>query len=199
MEKLSVSIENLRLRYREIFKSSFAECLSDIDKLESEDLVFEFIEDKLKETYIKKTQLLEQRNKYKCVCCALCCKLACSEFSWLELQEKAKKGDNFAKQFVSIFIPYASKEEARKIYPEYIEMLEEKGENNVYFYHCPKVTKDNKCGDYENRPQICRDFPDNPLALLPKFCGYVKWKEEVQDEALKYSALIEILRALRKK
>ena len=127
------------------------------------------------------------------------CKEYTKEEDWKISVLKAQNGDNYATQFLSVFVPYDSKEEVRKINPEYIEMLENTGEDNVYFYHCPKITDDNKCCDYENRPQICKDFPDNPLALLPKFCGYVKWKEEVEDEALKLYALFEILSALRKK
>ena len=52
-------------------------------------------------------------------------------------------------------------------------MLIDNNESGYYFYHCPRVTKDNRCPDYENRPQICRDFPDNPLAFLPLSCGFM--------------------------
>ena len=199
MENLSASIENTRLKYRKIFKSCFEECLRKIDKMNSDEDVYQFIETYLKEAYVKRVKLLESKNKYKCACCAMCCKLACSEFSQQELLDKANNGDRFAKQFISVFVPYETKDAAKSVFPEYIDLLEKTHESDVYFYHCPKVTEDNKCGDYENRPQICRDFPDNPLALLPKFCAYVKWKEEVQEDALKLQALIEILNALRKK
>lgn len=138
-------------------------------------------------------KILEYRENFQCRGCATCCKLACSEFSHEELIQKAANGDNFAKQFTSIFIPYKSEAEAREIYPEYFKLLAEKldGEN-VYFYHCPKLTKDNRCSDYENRPQICRDFPDNPLSLLPHACGYSQWKEEVEPTALMLHSMLEI-------
>ena len=199
MEKMFASVKNLRQKYREIFKSCFVECIDKIDKLQTDEEVSDFIDSYYREVCEKKVSLFEKRNSFKCSCCGDCCKLACSEFSPEELQQKAQKGDNYANQFLSVFVPYDSKEDARAINPEYIELLEKTGENEVYFYHCPKVTNDNKCSDYENRPQICKDFPDNPLMLLPKNCGYVKWKEEVEDEALKFYALIEILSALRKK
>ena len=64
------------------------------------------------------TKMYEYRDNFGCNGCATCCRLACSEFSPSELQEKASKGDNFATQFVSVFIPYESEDEARKIYPE---------------------------------------------------------------------------------
>ena len=119
--------------------------------------------------------------------------MACSEFSYTELTEKAENGDKFAKQFTSIFIPYETKDEAKKVYPEYIKMLDDSKEGDVYFYHCPKVDENNRCTDYENRPQICRDFPDNPLALLPKKCGYNKWKEEIEPIALMLHSMLEIV------
>lgn len=143
--------------------------------------------------YRKLQEILAYRTKFNCIGCATCCNLACSEFSPEELKQKAENGDKFAKQFLSVFIPYSSKEEARKIYPEYIELLEENNETEVYFYHCPKLTKNKRCSDYENRPQICRDFPDNPLSFLPKSCGYKAWKDEVEPIALMLHSMIEIV------
>lgn len=152
-----------------------------------------------KEVYRKYQEILAYRTQFKCVGCATCCNLACSEFSPAELKQKAENGDNFAKQFLSVFIPYESKEEARKIYPEYIQMLEENKEDNVYFYHCPKLTEDKRCSDYENRPQICRDFPDNPLSILPKSCGYKQWKDEVEPVALMLHSMVEIIEYYKEK
>ena len=53
--------------------------------------------------------------------------------------------------------------------------------------------KDHRCKIYAKRPQICRDFPDNPLALLPSGCGYREWKDEVLVASMILHALIEIL------
>lgn len=153
-----------------------------------------FDEDILKNIYEKWMKLLEYRKIFNCCGCATCCKLACSEFSYGELQQKAKNGDNFATQFISVFIPYDDENEAKEIYPEYFELLKEKldGEK-VYFYHCPKLTTGNRCSDYENRPQICRDFPDNPLSLLPANCGFCSWKEEIEPTALMLHSMLEII------
>ena len=156
--------------------------------------VLELLEnDFLKDIYIKFQKILRMRSKYTCRCCATCCRLACSEFSPEELKKRADRGDNFARQFLSVFIPYSSKEEARKVYPEYISLLEENKETDVYFYHCPKLTSDNRCSDYEMRPQICRDFPDNPLTLLPKSCGFCEWKKKSEETTLHLHAMIEIV------
>lgn len=214
MSNLYSSVENLRKEYRDIFSQSVEEIIKKVEDLRPEnfegDIFDEYPEESVgrkwqaevldmlendvsKEVYRKFREVLVYRNEFQCTGCATCCNLACSEFSPEELRLKAENGDNFAKQFISIFIPYESKEEARKVYPEYIQMLEENKEDKVYFYHCPKLTEDKRCSDYENRPQICRDFPDNPLSILPKSCGYKKWKEEIEPVTLMLHSMIEIV------
>lgn len=223
MSTLSTDINNIKKKYREIFLKTSnklseqmeklkpactnctADCNLEIDLFTSfpENCVFKkwqkdvlnlFDGEISKEIYAKWTKILEYAKEFKCSGCASCCKLACSEFSPEELKQKAKNNDNFARQFTSIFIPYENKEEARTIYPEYFQLLEEKfGEEEVYFYHCPKLTANNRCSDYENRPDICRDFPNNPLSLLPKSCGFSKWKDEVEPVALMLHSMLEII------
>ena len=70
--------------------------------------------------------------------------------------------------------------------------MEKNVHGKYYFYHCPKVTKDNLCSDYENRPQICKDFPDNSIGFLPLKCAFQDWKKEVQQLALEIKAVTEI-------
>lgn len=71
--------------------------------------------------------------------------------------------------------------------------MEDNITGDVYFYHCPKLTKDKKCSDYENRPQICKVFPDNPLDILPESCGFYEWKKEVEPVAMMLHAMVEII------
>lgn len=214
MSELYSTVENLRSEYREIFQKSLDEINKKIEELRPEGVegdifdnfpplskgvdwkksVRNLLENEIsKEVYRKFQEILAYRVSFKCSGCAVCCNLACSEFSPEELRQKADKGDNFAKQFLSIFVPYESVEEAEKIYPEYIKMLKDNKEDDVYFYHCPKLTEDKRCSDYENRPQICRNFPDNPLSILPKSCGYRAWKEEVEPVALMLHSMVEII------
>lgn len=155
--------------------------------------------DKLKnevsrDIYMKVNAVLKFREKFSCSRCALCCKFASSEFSPEELKLKAENGDKFAKQFLGVFVSYENKEEAHKIYPEYIKLLKSKYENldEIHFYYCPKLTQDGLCGDYENRPDVCKDFPNNALTILPESCGFNPWKDEVEITALTLHALIEI-------
>ena len=51
----------------------------------------------------------------------------------------------------------------------------------------------------QNAPQICRDFPDNPLAVLPDRCGYRAWKDEINPIALMLHSMVEIVDFYKKK
>ncbi len=139
-----------------------------------------------------------ERENYSCAGCGACCRFAVSEFSPETLKIKAKNGDNFASQFINTFVPYESIDQARKIYPEYVEMLEELTDGNFYIYHCPKVTDDNRCPDYENRPQICRDFPEINGFFLPKTCSFIPWNLKFRSVWLKINAKIEIMNWMNK-
>ena len=200
MSDLSNDIDNLKKKYREIFSQTIEYFNQRIENIKPQEFLKFLNEDILNEVFKQKLEILESRKKFSCGGCAACCKLACSEFSYDDLKQKSQNNDNFATQFISVFIPYENELEAEKIYPEYFELLKNRAENEkVYFYYCPKVTKDNRCSDYENRPPICRDFPDNPLGFLPKTCGYLKWKEEVEEKTLKLRSLIEIIEFYKSK
>ena len=170
--------ENMKLRYREIFNKSvdaIKERVENLRPINFEGDIFDkyeknsigvqwqnavidmFEKDICREIFQKWQEILEYRSNFECKGCATCCNLACSEYSPEELQRRAQNGDNFAKQFTGIFIPYETREEAEKIYPEYLKLLSENVEGDVYFYHCPKLNC-NRCSDYENRPDICRHF-----------------------------------------
>lgn len=154
------------------------------------------LEEEISKDILEKINLVNlKREESACSMCASCCNLASSEFSYEELKEKAQNGDKFASEFVSIFVPYASYDEAAAIYPEYVALIKEQfpEDKNISFYHCPKVGSDNLCTDYENRPQICRDFPSNPLVVFPPKCAYRKWKDEVEITALLLHAMVEIV------
>ena len=214
MNSVDEQLNNQKSLYREIFLKSVDEIQKRLDEIKPQGLSGEVLDvyevnsvgqnwqkealalldgEISQDIYRKLQEILAYGKTFHCVGCGSCCRLACSEFSYEELKEKAKNGDNFATQFVATFIPYDSIEDVQKVYPEYIEMLKEKVDEKVYFYHCPKVTDDNRCSDYENRPQICRDFPDNPLSILPAKCGFRVWKDEINPLALMLHSMIEIV------
>lgn len=148
--------------------------------------------DKLKAA---KEKVKAAREKYSCNMCGACCKLAVSEFSPIQLKQRAMRGDKAAKIFLSIFVPYKSEEEAQKAVPEYFELSMEllDPSERVYCYHCPKLTEDNKCSIYENRPDICKNFPVSPLKLLPSTCGYCGWRTQVNKIAMSIKAREDII------
>jgi Fe-S-cluster containining protein len=147
-----------------------------------------------KDILIKYKQVEAYKENFTCNRTGTCCKFACSEFSYEELKEKASHGDRFATQFISVFIPYDDQEEAKKIYPEYVDMLEKKlgQDEKVYFYHCPHLDENNLCTQYDKRPDICREFPNNALSILPPWCGYYQWKEDTEVLAMTLHALLSI-------
>ena len=111
------------------------------------------------------------------------------------------RGDRFAKMFTSVFVPYESEEAAEKAAPEYFELSSQLLDPNerVYFYYCPKLTPDNKCSDYENRPLICKDFPITPLKLLPSTCGYLPWRTGANKLAMSIKAREDIIAFYKQK
>lgn len=207
-------LEKTKLLYRKFFLEFSKELDARILKLKPEGLngeisdsyapdslgskwqeqVRNLLQDEIAPEIYKNIYKLKNSKTDLCKMCGSCCKLAISEFSQEELIKKACEGDNFAKQFISVFVQYKIEDIPRNIFPEYIDYLALNGISDVYFYYCPLVTEDNRCSDYENRPQICRDFPDNPFSLLPPSCGYCKWKESILSDSLKYQAMSEIVK-----
>ena len=214
MEDLTKQLNSLKKRYRYLFIATADEILKKVQDIKPNSVsgdifdtyekdspgwswqkdILNLLRAELKQSrHEKLNQIAKYRKSYACSGCGTCCRFAVSEFSPDELEQKAKNGDNYAKQFLSVFIPYNNLTEARKIFPEYLVLLEAGTEQGYYFYHCPKVTQDNRCPDYENRPQICRDFPDNPVGFLPLLCGYNSWKLQSEDICLKLNAEVEII------
>ncbi|HSA06788.1 MAG TPA: YkgJ family cysteine cluster protein [Candidatus Gastranaerophilales bacterium] len=146
------------------------------------------------EIELKITEILNYRSKFSCNRTGTCCKLASSEFSYEEIKYKALNNDRFAKQFAEIFTPYQDIETARKVFPQYVDLLISRCAENekLNFYYCKHLKDGNICAMYESRPDICRDFPDNPLSIMPPSCGYYAWKEEVIVAAYTFHAMKQI-------
>lgn len=198
-EIFSTSVEAIKQRVEEIKPEGFEGDIFDAFETDSVgakwqvDVLEMFEKDISREIYRKWKEILDYRKEFHCNGCATCCNLACSEFSPEQLKEKAANGDKFATQFTSIFVPYETREEAVKVYPQYLQMLSDVKEEQVYFYHCPKLNECKRCSDYENRPEICRVFPDNPLSILPESCGFYVWRQEVEAVALMLHSMVKII------
>ena len=142
--------------------------------------------------------IMDKKENYECNRCAACCKLAVSPYSYEQLKQRANRGDKFSADFVSVFVPYKSEEEARSVNPEYFALLNKLVEDKTYYYYCPKL-EGNLCSIYENRPNICKDFPHNPLKLLPAECSFNEWKDEVAYQAMLLNAKVDIIKYYKDK
>lgn len=192
MDKIKEHYQQLILQYREIFVSVLNAMQGEINTFKEHAEIENYLNvDVEKHIQTQRNLILERRKNYNCKMCGACCKLAISEYSPTVLLEKAANGDKFAKEYISTFTPYEDVSEAEKQFPLYVELLKESGEQ-VYYYHCKKVTEDNKCSDYENRPSICRDYPDNPIQMLHPTCAFIGWHENIQKIVLTIKAMTEI-------
>lgn len=152
---------------------------------------------KLKAAY---KAIMDKKSEYECSKCGACCKLAVSEYSYAQLKQRAMRGDKFSEDFVSVFIPYETEEEAKAVNPEYFDLLNRLvEEDKIYYYHCPKLGSNNLCTVYEDRPNICKDFPHNPLKLLPSECSFNEWKNEVSHQAMLLKAKTDIISFYKEK
>ena len=144
--------------------------------------------------------MMDKKSEYECNKCGACCKLAVSPYSYEQLKQRAMRGDKFSEDFVSVFVPYESEEKAKEINPEYFELLNTLvEEDKIYYYYCPKLSNDNLCTIYEDRPSICRDFPHNPLKLLPSECSFNEWKNAISHQSMLLKAKTDIINYYKEK
>ena len=124
-----------------------------------------------------------------CKSCGQCCKAIYLPLSFEEIRDIATK-DKTNKDAI-----YISKnwneitiEEAKKINPYFFKKYEKESIkiHEKHFFVCNSFNSEtNKCGDYENRPHVCRGFPfyphklnihnkliDGELKLIPDYSLY---------------------------
>lgn len=83
--------------------------------------------------------------------------------------------------------------------PEYnrFHIIKESGGTDLLWFRCDCATEEGLCGDYENRPDFCRTYPDEDLYYmggeLPAHCGFRFEIVPAFDKMLKK----EFARALR--
>jgi len=151
------------------------------------------------------TAIQSARNQVQCHSCGECCRLASSEYSYEELQDRARSGDAFAHDFVTIFLPYASRQEAKKRFPSQVQAVlshigeapdsqESEKTERVFFYHCPYIQEDNLCGVYgtDKRPTICESYPETPLDYVSKNCAWKPWQEDHHINTLLAHAMLNL-------
>lgn len=121
---------------------------------------------------------------------ATCCRSATSYQPWKKIHIASK--DQNLKDFFNIFIPYESHETVKNIFPEAyeacIDVVKERKDINlkdVYFYYCRFFQPPNICPIYEDRPSLCRNFPESPFDAIPRTCGYYEWGRQCKKNYFK--------------
>lgn len=114
---------------------------------------------------------------------AICCQVVTSVEPWKKLA--VAKANQSLKDFFNIFIPYQSHGFVINNFPDAYDacMKIVKGRQGVsfdhlYFYYCRFLTRPNICNIYEDRPTLCRNYPESPFDAISKECGYYKWSLE---------------------
>ncbi len=122
--------------------------------------------------------------KPKCCSTGDCCKGVSPSTPYHQLLKRAANGDEFARNFFNMMVPYKTHDEARAVVAGVVDKTIEackklddfeNNEDDVVFYHCQYLQADNKCGIHEDRPQFCRDYPDTPFVVMSPNCAYVPW------------------------
>ena len=196
--KLNQQLSEKQRLYRDIFiraKDALVAKLNSIEGKNKNEARLHFLKEVVSKDILRKLREIQTaQENYECARCGTCCKMASSEFGYDELLEKAKNGDVFAKSFTGVFVPYDTPPVGE--FDDYVALLKEREMlEQTHFYHCPKLKGEEgcyACSDYENRPEVCRDFPNNPLVILPPKCSFNAWRDEFEVEALFLNAMIEI-------
>jgi len=136
------------------------------------------------------SDFIKSRPQSLCRICGTCCRVATTPYSYDELLELIKNGDESAISFLKIFEPYSSTEEAKKVSSKTVENITEhakltgKNPDKIKFYRCKHIQDNNLCGMYEQRKEICDRFPSTAWAVTPPGCGFESWLAEKRDEII---------------
>lgn len=153
---------------------------------------------------------LNKRPQELCHMCGKCCRVVTTMISYKELLNLKENGDIGASEFLEIFEPFNSIEDAKnadkEIVENIIERLKSDGNYNpeeTTFYTCKHLQENNLCGNYENRPALCRHCPSTPWAIVPPGCGFEGWlflkREEDKERVRRAKEELLELALLKKK
>lgn len=117
-----------------------------------------------------------------------CCRGAAQSTPWRTLLAQAANGDGAARAFLNQYQPYSSLQDAIAQAPDAVaasqDIARQRGEDieTLVFYRCIYLKGRNQCQIYEDRPTLCRDFPESPFGAIPKCCGYYPLKQECHQK-----------------
>lgn len=134
---------------------------------------------------------LNQRPQHLCNMCGKCCRVVYIPIPYSELLEKYKAGEQAAIDFLDIFVPYESISKAKEVDSSIVDNIialskidnPNFDETRMTFYYCKYLQNNNMCGNYENRPTLCRHFPSTPWSIVPPGCGFEGWLFGRREEA----------------
>ena len=118
-----------------------------------------------------------------------CCRGAAQVTPWQNLMKNAASGDETARAFLNQYMPYESRSKARQFAPDAVKaslaLAEARGDDpdEVVFYHCRYLKGQSDCQIYEDRPALCRDFPESPFGAIPACCGYASYSRDCLSRA----------------
>lgn len=157
----------------------------------------------LKKIEKKNGSLVIHQPQYLCKKCGLCCKTAFTCYEYSYLKELAEQGDKFATDFLTIFEPYPSLQEALNAEPERVSDMindfEKAGENreNLTIFRCKHINEYNLCSIHNNRPDVCREHPSQVWAMVPDSCGYKEWLKRLQNRDRRYINILKDYQRLK--
>lgn len=134
------------------------------------------------------SDFIDSRPQRLCKMCGTCCRVATTPKSYQELLALAEAGDKGAKDFLTLFVPYESIEEARKVSAATVDNILEKmltpedSNQEITFYHCKHIQDNNLCGIYKERLELCDRFPSTAWAVAPPGCGFEGWLFQKREE-----------------
>lgn len=131
-------------------------------------------------------EYMKNRPQRLCKGCGQCCKTVTTGLTNDTLLQMAKNDDKGAIDFLEIFEPYSSIEEAKQASPETVNnifsYIDESERAKATFYKCKHLAENNLCQIYEKRPELCHIFPSSPWAVVPPGCGFEGWLFQVREE-----------------
>lgn len=130
--------------------------------------------------------------QHLCNMCGVCCNTAFCCYEYNYLKDLAGQHDPFATEFLSIFVPYKTLDDAFNKYPhrvsEMIDSFTASGENinDLTIYKCIHVTDSGLCSIHSTRPNLCRNHPNHIWSLVSESCGYYGWLFALKERDKRY-------------
>lgn len=140
----------------------------------------------MEESIVDRVKNLFKMPQSLCRQCGQCCRVVCFKggLSYDELIDEIKNENNpdityieGIKDFLTLFRPYRTNEEAMKNNPSFVEKFKKRiknyNPNKQYFYCCKFLDDNNRCLIHEDRPTLCRLYPlPHERTIFYDNCGY---------------------------